>query len=218
MNTNTNNTSQPAPHLAFICESCWAIQTYAKFVSDKRGEPCTVLSTPLGGEWELVDDYHAISGGSTGESFADVSPAPQWNDCGQYVGYKNGPQCIVCGVQATPEYLMGEVWAVPEVEAEPEPEPEPVAIVDIFRVSMAVRYMAPTDRRGARVKVTARNAWDGRRGHSLTLGWDNGLNREENFQRAVKELATRQGWHGTWALGGTETGAVAVMVSHEVQG
>lgn len=97
-------------------------------------------------------------------------------------------------------------------------QPADVSFIDLGRVSIELKYLSPTDSRGSRVKATARNSFGGRRGTSVTVGWDYGTDYTGNYQRAVSALIEKLGdsWHGTWAIGHTETGAVAVLIAREV--
>ena len=71
--------------------------------------------------------------------------------------------------------------------------------------SIQTAYLAPTNYRGARVRVWAGD--DRRRG--ITISWDYALNGDQNQLRAVAALVARRGWHGAWTIGGLEPGLVA---------
>jgi len=195
------------PHLAHVCEWCWSKYCYVHFATEDKST-VTVRSELLGGEWRLVDDHESISGGSTGESFADRAGSPQWDADGRYLGYVNAESCLVCGTKGLTSKLLGEVWAVPVPR---------VTVVDTHRTTITTKYLGPTNSRGSRVKAVTRNGYGDRRGISATVSWDHALNSAENHAEAVRVLADRLGWTGTWALGHTEEGVVAVLIE-SVQG
>ena len=92
-----------------------------------------------------------------------------------------------------------------------------VTVVDTHRTTITTKYLGPTNSRGSRVKAIARNSWGELRGASVTISWDHSLNSAENHAEAVRALADSLGWVGTWAMGHTEEGAVAVLIER-VQG
>lgn len=60
-------------------------------------------------------------------------------------------------------------------------------------------------------KVYAR-ASGGGRGCSVRLGWDYGLNGEQNHLEAFKSLARRLGWLGVWHYSGSRDGGFVFVV------
>lgn len=60
-------------------------------------------------------------------------------------------------------------------------------IQDHAMQAIETKYLAPTDRRGARIKATAAAG-------TLTLGWDWDLNPFENHAKAAVALAEKYGW------------------------
>lgn len=64
--------------------------------------------------------------------------------------------------------------------------------------AIRTRFLAPTNRRGERIAVTAAQ------GQRLTVSWDYALNQQDNHDAAAKALATKLGWlkHGRWFRGG----------------
>lgn len=73
--------------------------------------------------------------------------------------------------------------------------------------AITTKYIGPTDTRGSRVKAFTES------GLSLTVGWNNEFNSEENHRNAAHALAKKLGWHGQWVGGGIKAGNVYVCVT-----
>lgn len=65
--------------------------------------------------------------------------------------------------------------------------------------AIETRYLGPGNVRGGRVKAVAAAA-------TLTLGWDDALNPEENHRAAAVALCAKIGWEGKLAHGVLESG------------
>ena len=66
-----------------------------------------------------------------------------------------------------------------------------------MRQAITTKYLGPTNHKGARVR--ARNA----AGHTVTLGWDHGLESKQNHIEAAKALAMKLGWESDRWYGGS---------------
>jgi hypothetical protein len=73
--------------------------------------------------------------------------------------------------------------------------------------AIVTKYIGPTNYRGSRVKATTES------GLSLTAGWRDDLNNEENHRLAAFALAKKLGWFGEWVGGGMTKGNVYVCVT-----
>lgn len=71
------------------------------------------------------------------------------------------------------------------------------------RQAITTKYHGPTDHRGSRVTAKC----DAGR---ITVPWDHSLDSTENHAAAVRALIHKLGWNGTFYLGGTSDGYVAV--------
>lgn len=77
--------------------------------------------------------------------------------------------------------------------------------------AIVTKYIGPTNFRGSRVKATAQAG-------SITIGWDDALNADDNHQRAAQALATKHGWPRRAAHGVLPDGShVWVPVAHTRQ-
>jgi len=84
---------------------------------------------------------------------------------------------------------------------------EPVLIARVrqtHRVSLRANYSAPDG--GGRITVS-RGEGGGRR---LTVNWDHSLEVAENYALAFNEFISRMNWGGSWVIGSTKSGYVAV--------
>lgn len=74
--------------------------------------------------------------------------------------------------------------------------------------AITTKYIGPSNVRGSRVKATAQAG-------SITLEWDNALNRDQNHMAAAKALATKLDWdYGEFIAGTLPSGdGVWVLVS-----
>jgi len=61
------------------------------------------------------------------------------------------------------------------------------------------KYIGPTNFRGSRVKASAE-------GVSVTVGYDDGLNRDDAHDRAALALCAKMGWPGGLVRGGRPDG------------
>lgn len=80
-----------------------------------------------------------------------------------------------------------------------------------MRQSIQTHYIGPTDHRGSRIKAKASG------GLSLTLGWADELDSNENHRRAALALAQKLGWCGSWVAGGA-VGGGCVFVQNDGDG
>jgi hypothetical protein len=81
-----------------------------------------------------------------------------------------------------------------------------------MRQSISTRYMGPTNTRGSRVKAKSSS------GLSLTLGWNDALDINENHTGAARALAVKLGWAGRWVAGGGSDGCGNVYVQDDGDG
>ena len=73
--------------------------------------------------------------------------------------------------------------------------------------AIQTKYIGPTNTRGSRVKASTEG------GATLTVGWRDELNSEENHRQAAMGLAKKMKWAGQWVGGGMKTGNVYVNVT-----
>jgi hypothetical protein len=75
--------------------------------------------------------------------------------------------------------------------------------------AIETKYLPATGTKGSRIK-----AWY-KRGKSITVSYDHGLNAAQNHEAAAHELIRRMGdgWLGVWVQGSTKGGYVFVKVS-----
>jgi len=88
---------------------------------------------------------------------------------------------------------------------------EPVRVCQVrqtYRVGLFAKYLGPTDHRGSRIVVS--RADGGRDPMRLVVGWDYSMNLADNYARAFSEYLARQNWGGSWVIGSTTNGYVAV--------
>lgn len=88
---------------------------------------------------------------------------------------------------------------------------EPVRACDVkltHRVSLVARFLPVTNHRGSRITVC--RADGGRDPMRLIVGWDHSLNIDENYAQAFRQYLARQNWGGSWVIGSTTNGYVAV--------
>jgi hypothetical protein len=64
-----------------------------------------------------------------------------------------------------------------------------------MRQAIVTKYLGPTDFRGSRVKATADAG-------SITIGWDDALDTNENHDRAARALCIKLGWKPRGLVGG----------------
>jgi len=72
--------------------------------------------------------------------------------------------------------------------------------------AITVRYLGPTNTRGARLKASDRD------GSSITVSYDHGLNRDELYDSAALALCAKMGWTGNLARGWLKRDAVYVFI------
>jgi hypothetical protein len=84
--------------------------------------------------------------------------------------------------------------------------------IESGRVAIRCWFYGPTDSRGSRVRVARMDCVPSADPNRITVGWDHGVNPSENYRLAVAEYVQRAGWFGSWSVGGTIDGAVAVFV------
>jgi len=72
--------------------------------------------------------------------------------------------------------------------------------------AITVRYIGPTNTRGARMKA------DDGDGNSVTISYDYELSRGERFRAAARALCDKMNWHGRLCEGWTKGGAVYVFI------
>ena len=75
-----------------------------------------------------------------------------------------------------------------------------------YRVSLRANYSAPDG--GGRITVS--RADGGRDPMRLVVSWDHSLNIGENYAQAFGQYVDRQNWGGSWVIGSTTHGYVAV--------
>ena len=69
-----------------------------------------------------------------------------------------------------------------------------------------VKYLPATNTKGVRIKATCE-------GGSITTSRDYGLNTEQNYMEAAKQLKSKLFWTGTMVGGHTKDGFVFVFVN-----
>ena len=77
-----------------------------------------------------------------------------------------------------------------------------------YRVSLVAKYLPTTNHRGSRIAVC--RADGGRDPLRLVVSWDHSLNIGENYAQAFGQYVDRQNWGGSWVIGSTTHGYVAV--------
>ena len=88
---------------------------------------------------------------------------------------------------------------------------EPVKVCQVrqtYRVSLVAKYLPTTNHRGSRIAVC--RADGGRDPLRLVVSWDHSLNLDENYAQAFRQYVARQNWGGSWVIGSTSVGYVAV--------
>lgn len=75
-----------------------------------------------------------------------------------------------------------------------------VKVFNSHKITLYARYSGPTNTRGARVIVKARDG----KGYTMLVSWDHALNASENFAHAAKALCDKHGWDGELLGGGVE--------------
>lgn len=71
--------------------------------------------------------------------------------------------------------------------------------------AITTKYLAATDRRGSRIKATARAG-------TVIVPYDSGLSSTRNHAEAAKALAVKLKWPGAWLAGGLPGGMGNVFV------
>lgn len=79
------------------------------------------------------------------------------------------------------------------------------------RTALVITVLAPTDHRGKRVSI--QRAETGRDPFRTVIGWDYELENGGNYRAAVLAYLDKagDGWEGSYFIGATATGAVAVF-------
>jgi len=77
-----------------------------------------------------------------------------------------------------------------------------------YRVSLSAKYLPPTNHRGSRIVVC--RADGGRDPMRLVVSWDYSLDVADNYAQAFAQYNARQNWGGSWVIGSTDSGYVAV--------
>ncbi len=88
---------------------------------------------------------------------------------------------------------------------------EPINVCQVLqthRVSLVGKYLPPTNHRGSRIVVS--RADGGRDPMRTVVSWDYDLGLSDNYARAFNEYLARQNWGGSWTIGSTTGGYVAV--------
>ena len=85
-------------------------------------------------------------------------------------------------------------------------------VIETHRVSLRANYSAPDG--GGRITVSRA----GGGGQRLTVGWDHSLDTGKNYAAAFNEFISRMNWGGSWVIGCTKTGYVAVCVDPQWAG
>lgn len=75
--------------------------------------------------------------------------------------------------------------------------------------AITVRYLGPTNTRGARLKASDRD------GSSITVSYDYGLSRDERHDSAALALCEKMGWTGKLSRGWLKSEAVYVFISDQ---
>lgn len=84
-------------------------------------------------------------------------------------------------------------------------------VVTTYRVAVTAKYLAPTNYRPTRIKVQRADGGN-TKDTTLIVGWDYSISHSDNYMNAIAKYLTQMGWQGTWSVGSTETGAVAVCI------
>jgi len=78
--------------------------------------------------------------------------------------------------------------------------------------AVTTKYLGPTNTRGSRVKATCQAG-------SVTIGWDDALNSDQNHNAAALTLIEKWGWCGKWLEGQLTDGShVYVCVTRFFEG
>jgi hypothetical protein len=77
-----------------------------------------------------------------------------------------------------------------------------------YRVSLSAKYLPATNHRSSRIAV--RRAEIGRDPMRLVVSWDHSLDVGDNYAAAFNQYLTRQNWGGSWTIGASVGGYVAV--------
>ena len=88
---------------------------------------------------------------------------------------------------------------------------EPVQVCQVrqtYRVSLSAKYLSATDHRGSRISVC--RADGGRDPMRLVVSWNHALDVADNYAAAFNQYLARQNWGGSWVIGSTTSGYVAV--------
>ena len=85
-------------------------------------------------------------------------------------------------------------------------------VLETHRVSLRANYSAPNG--GGRITVSRTEGG----GQRLTVGWDHGIDTGKNYAAAFNEFIRRMNWGGSWVIGSTKTGYVAVCDNPEWAG
>ena len=80
-----------------------------------------------------------------------------------------------------------------------------IAIKNTHHQAITTKFIGPTNCRGSRVKATCQAG-------SVTIGWDDALDINENHDAAARALAEKFGWEGDWVGGGHPIGHGNVYV------
>jgi len=88
---------------------------------------------------------------------------------------------------------------------------EPIKVCQVrqtYRVSLVAKYLPTTNHRGSRIVVC--RADGGRDPMRLVVSWDYALDVADNYAAAFSQYLARQNWGGSWVIGSTTHGYVAV--------
>ena len=88
---------------------------------------------------------------------------------------------------------------------------EPIKICQVrqtYRVSLVANYLPVTNHRGSRIVVS--RADGGRDPLRLVVSWDYSLDVGDNYAAAFNQYLARQNWGGSWTIGASIDGYVAV--------
>jgi hypothetical protein len=86
---------------------------------------------------------------------------------------------------------------------------EPVRVCQVrqtHRVSLRGNYSAPN----GRGRITVSRADGGRDPMRLVVSWNHALDVADNYAQAFNQYLARQNWGGSWVIGSTTHGYVAV--------
>jgi hypothetical protein len=73
--------------------------------------------------------------------------------------------------------------------------------------AIITKYLGPTNFKGSRIKASDMDK------NSIIIGYDCGLNSEENHTKAAKALCQKMGWNNKMICGGLPNGYAFVFVS-----